>query len=64
MVRPAEKFTVSEKQRRWWAFQPVRPVAPPVVKEPHWPQRPIDRFILAELEKRDLLPPRRPTGGR
>jgi hypothetical protein len=55
-VRPAEKFTVSEKQRRWWAFQAVRPVAPPVVKNAAWAQTPIDRFILEQLEKRALRP--------
>ena len=39
-----------------WAFQPVRkPVAPPV-RNNSWPKTPLDRFILARLESRGLLP--------
>ena len=61
---PAGKFTVTEEQRRWWAFQPVRPVPPPGVKDTAWVRSPIDRFILAELEARGMTPARpadRPT---
>jgi Protein of unknown function (DUF1553)/Protein of unknown function (DUF1549)/Planctomycete cytochrome C len=51
---PEGKFT--EEQRRWWAFQPVRPVALPDVKNIAWPRNDIDRFVLAELEKRKMTP--------
>ncbi len=44
--------------RRFWSFQPVKLVPPPSVKNPDWVQRPIDAFILAELEKRGLTPSR------
>ncbi|MEK6262099.1 MAG: PSD1 and planctomycete cytochrome C domain-containing protein [Planctomycetota bacterium] len=40
--------------RKWWAFQPVRPTTPPIVKESNWPRTDIDRFVLAELEQRGL----------
>jgi len=44
-----ESFTA--EQRSHWAYQPVIRVVPPVVKESAWVRGPIDRFILAELEK-------------
>src|SRR5262249_61458327 len=56
-VKPAGgTFQVSEEQRRWWAYQPVRPVAPPTVRNTSWARTAIDHFILAELEKRDIPP--------
>lgn len=39
-----------------WAFQPVRAVEPPAVRNARWPQTTIDRFILARLEKEGLTP--------
>ncbi len=39
-----------------WAYQPLRPAAPPAVNLADWPVNPIDRFVLAELEKRGLRP--------
>src|SRR4051812_8543431 len=47
-IRPA--------QRRHWAFQPVRPVGVPTVKDVAWPRNPIDTFILAQLERRGWKP--------
>ncbi|MEW4456414.1 PSD1 and planctomycete cytochrome C domain-containing protein [Bremerella sp. JC817] len=41
---------------RHWAFVPVtRPELPAVANE-GWPKRPIDRFVLARLEKEGLAP--------
>jgi Protein of unknown function (DUF1553)/Protein of unknown function (DUF1549) len=48
-VAPPEKF--SHEQRDHWAYQPVRRVDPPAVKEVGWVKNPIDSFILAEIEK-------------
>jgi cytochrome c553 len=53
-------FAATEKQRRWWAFQPVRAVAVPVVKDREWPRSDLDRFVLAELEKH-AIPPAKPA---
>src|SRR5438128_2442351 len=39
-----------------WAFLPPRRVASPVVKDKNWPRNPIDRFILARLEKEGIAP--------
>jgi mono/diheme cytochrome c family protein len=47
--------TVNPKMRHW-AFQPpVRP-AEPAVKNAAWVRNPIDRFILARLEKEGIAP--------
>ncbi len=51
---PGAKFEVTDKQRRWWAFQPVvRPGIPN--HEPHV-TNPIDAFVQAKLEARGLNP--------
>jgi len=49
-------FAASAEQRRWWAFQQSRPVMVPDVKGREWAQMDLDRFILAELERRSLSP--------
>jgi hypothetical protein len=41
---------------QFWSFQPVREVAPPAVRARDWPKSPVDQFILARLEARDLGP--------
>jgi Protein of unknown function (DUF1553)/Protein of unknown function (DUF1549)/Planctomycete cytochrome C len=52
----ATKNVVTEAHRKWWAYQPLRPVAPPVMKNAAWPQSDIDRFILAGLEAKKMAP--------
>lgn len=49
-------FAVRDQDRRHWSFQPVRAIEPPQVKNPAWPANPIDRFVLARLEKEGLSP--------
>ena len=44
------------KTKPHWAFQPLRAVALPVVRNPRWPQTPVDAFILARLEAVGLQP--------
>ena len=39
-----------------WAFQPVRAVAPPKVKNNAWSKTDVDRFVLAKLEEAGLRP--------
>src|SRR5215475_11824334 len=39
-----------------WAFQPVKKPAVPTVKNSRWVQTPVDNFVLATLEKRNLNP--------
>ena len=52
----AHRFKVSPEQQQWWAFQPIGDPVPPTVKNTMWPRNEIDRFILAELELRDMRP--------
>ena len=42
--------------REHWAFQPVREPNLPPIKDMSWSDHPVDRFILAALEKAGLKP--------
>ena len=42
--------------RKHWAWQPVRTPAVPVVKDPGWCKTPLDNFVLAKLEQKNLTP--------
>jgi len=46
----------TEKQKTWWAFQPVRDPALPDVRALDWPRGGLDRFILAKLEAEGVGP--------
>ena len=46
----------TDEQKKWWSFQPVKPVAVPAVKDTTWPTTAVDRFILAGLEGKGLAP--------
>src|SRR5437868_4620175 len=39
-----------------WAFQPLNDPAVPRVKNEDWPKTPLDRFILAKIEKKKSRP--------
>jgi hypothetical protein len=45
-----------EKGRKYWAFQAPMKTAPPKVKLGKWPTDPVDRFVLARMEKEHLTP--------
>ncbi len=51
---PRAVFTAEEKS--YWAYQPVKDVAPPSVKNESWIKSPIDRFVLQPLEAQGLSP--------
>ncbi len=48
--------TFTPAQRSWWALQPVTASAPPSVKNRAWVKTPIDAFVLAQLEAKNLKP--------
>jgi mono/diheme cytochrome c family protein len=50
------KAAVTDADRAFWSFQPLRVVAPPAVRQTDWVRTPIDAFILAKLEEKGLLP--------
>ena len=43
-------------RKTWWSLQPVRQTAPPAVKNPRWSAHPVDRFLLAKMDARNLAP--------
>lgn len=45
-----------DKGREFWAYQPVRPPAPPETRDAAWPRGDLDRFVLAEIEAAGLTP--------
>jgi hypothetical protein len=53
--RDASKIVVKDKKAHW-SFQPVtRPVLP-AVKNAAWCQNSIDKFVLAKLESKEMMP--------
>ena len=53
--RSDERVT-STATAQWWAFQPVREVAPPRVQKSAWVKTKVDSFVLAKLEEKRLQP--------
>jgi len=45
---------ITEEDLSHWAFQPIKAFLPPTIKHESQVQNPIDRFILARLEEKDL----------
>jgi hypothetical protein len=48
--------TVSPESRRFWSLEVLTHPAPPTVNDSGWCRTPIDRFILAELNRYSLRP--------
>jgi hypothetical protein len=51
-----ETFQITDEQRRFWSFQPLKAVTPPAVRDTAWVKSAIDRSILAALEAKGLRP--------
>ena len=43
-------------RKDWWSFKPLQKTAVPTVKAAAWSSHPVDRFLLAKLEQRNLRP--------
>jgi hypothetical protein len=52
---PAYNF---DKAKKFWSFQAIKDHPPPKVKNEAWVQSPLDRFVLAKLEEKELTPVR------
>ena len=52
----ASGIALAPRGTKHWAFQPIRRLAEPKVKNASWCRNPIDRFILARLEKEGIAP--------
>jgi Protein of unknown function (DUF1549)/Protein of unknown function (DUF1553)/Planctomycete cytochrome C len=48
------KYWITEEEREFWAFQPIRRLDPPSVKAQASVRNPIDAFLLAKLEEKGL----------
>src|ERR1700736_3441033 len=53
---PGDPGYYDQLLKEHWAFQPVAKTKPPSVKDANWSSHPVDRFILASLEKKQLRP--------
>jgi cytochrome c553 len=49
-------FDLAKRKREHWAWRPVKPTVPPTVRDAAWPAGPVDRFLLARLEEKELRP--------
>ncbi|MEI7461260.1 MAG: DUF1553 domain-containing protein [Pirellula sp.] len=49
----AEEF---QKRLDWWSLKPLAKPEPPILRDNHWSELPVDRFILAALERANLQP--------
>jgi hypothetical protein len=49
-------FDVQKRKAAHWAWQPIRAVPPPAVTNSAWVADPIDQYVLAKLEAKQLTP--------
>jgi len=47
---------ITEADRKYWAFQPVKAALPPKVADPAWAKNPVDRFIRSRLAAEGIQP--------
>lgn len=52
----AKKKIDLEEGRKWWAFQPVKPIDIPVLDDAGWAKKKIDHFVLGQLRANHLVP--------
>src|SRR4029079_1436071 len=52
----AEDAQIAAVRKQHWAFQPIADPPLRAVRDAAWARTPLDRFVLAELEKRGLSP--------
>jgi len=50
------EFDLAKRKADHWTWAPIKSQNPPKVKNTSWPTDPIDRFILAKLEAKQLRP--------
>ncbi len=55
-VRTEATAKITEEDRAWWAFQPVREPEVPMSDDGGWARNPVDHFILQKLKQNNLTP--------
>ena len=53
---PETAAAPAAKKRDLWSVKPIRKPEPPAVQNSAWATHPIDRFVLARLEKENIAP--------
>ena len=53
---PKSTREFTEEEKKFWAFQPLAKPSVPAVKNAAWVKSPVDAFILAKLEEKNLTP--------
>ena len=56
VVSTPKKSKITNEDRAWWAYQPVKDHAPPTVDDAGWSRNDVDRFIFAKLQAEQLSP--------
>ncbi|MCS7025371.1 MAG: PSD1 and planctomycete cytochrome C domain-containing protein [Bryobacteraceae bacterium] len=51
-----EERPITEEERQFWSFLPVKRVTPPVPANRAWVKNPIDSFLLKAMEEKNLRP--------
>ncbi|HEY1859633.1 MAG TPA: DUF1549 domain-containing protein, partial [Gemmataceae bacterium] len=55
-IATTKKFEITEEQRKFWSFQPVKVSVPAEVKDKPWATSEIDRYLLAAMEAQGVKP--------
>jgi mono/diheme cytochrome c family protein len=55
---PQGRAVVTDEDRRFWSFQPLKRIETAAVAEQAWCRTPIDRFVLEKLQAKGLTPNR------
>ncbi len=55
-LAPKSTREFTEEEKKFWAFQPLGNPVVPKVKNAAWVKSPVDAFILAKLEEKNLTP--------
>ena len=55
-VDVTEHFSLQQRKKDHWCWQPLKSSSPPAVQDTLWPREFIDRFILGRLEQEGLKP--------
>src|SRR5439155_456579 len=53
---PEDSKSLASESSDHWSFRRPNHPNPPEVKESNWPRNPVDRFVLARLEREGLKP--------
>ncbi|QDU92789.1 DUF1549 domain-containing protein [Lignipirellula cremea] len=56
VVQAAPWEQLREERKQWWAFQPLRDVAPPQVDNADWSHTAIDRMLFDAMQRQGLTP--------